>query len=109
MFKSPTPSLGFAALLVQELRWLRLLAPIFLRLADVALVAELGQVPSIRHSVVFWILPSGPRRKAGRRACSGMELLGLVGVGLFDGEVTNLTEQERTEQREQSKACLGYA
>ena len=38
-----------------------------------------------------------------------MEFLGLVGVGLLDGEVADLAEQERTEQREQSQACLSYA
>ena len=46
---------------------------------------------------------SVPRRKAtGRRACSGMELFGLIGISLLDGEVADLAEQERTEQREQS-------
>ena len=65
---------------------LGLLAPVLLRLADVGLVADLGHALGL-----------------------GEEFLGLVGVGLLDGEVTDLAEQERTEQREQSQACLGYA
>ena len=63
-----------------------LVAPVLGLLADVGLVAELGHLLSL-----------------------GEEFLGLVGVGLLDGEVADLAEQERTEQREQSQACLSYA
>ena len=63
-----------------------LVLPVLLRLADVALVANLGHLLSL-----------------------GEKFLGLVGISLLDREVTNLTEQERTEQREQSQACMGYA
>ena len=59
-----------------------LLASILLRLADVGLVAELGHAAS------------PPALSQGEGA---EELLGLVGVGFLDGEVTDLAEQERTE------------
>ena len=53
---------------------IKLLAPVFLRLADVGLVADPSHLLGLSE-----------------------ELLGLVGVGLLDGEVTNLTEQEVVE------------
>ena len=63
-------------MLLIDYRWSRglLVAPILLRLADVGLVAELSHALSL-----------------------GEELLGLVGISLLDGEVTNLAEQEVVE------------
>ena len=57
-----------------------LLLPIFLRLADVGLVAELGHLLSL-----------GERLRVGGLR-SGMELLGLVGISLLDREVANLAQ-----------------
>ena len=77
-----------------EYRVGELVLPVLLRLADVGLVAELGH-----------LLGLGERLRVGDQR-SGMEFLGLVGIGLLDGEIADLTEQERTEQQEQSQAPL---
>ena len=67
--------LGYKKVVWIELQTtLFLILPVLLRLADVGLVAELGHLLGL-----------------------GEEFLGLVGIGLLDGEVADLAEQEVVE------------
>ena len=80
----PTVPLSFTLLFMKEVpasygylhsfKHLVLLTPVLLRLADVALIANLGHLLGL-----------------------GEELLGFVGISLLDGKIANLAEQEVVE------------